>query len=324
DARVAARKLDQFEDYANASIDMAPLFFGGCRYQQVLKIGEEISTDYANRLGPQTRTHLLIMRGVANFGVGEHKTAWEQTKAACTLDDETPSTHQNPFGGADPAIVSRGYATMSGLPLGRVDQCLSLAQEALDIARERNHAFTLAWAQLVAARMYREVGRFDEALSAADEAIAVCERYGFAARLGTVLLQSGAAYCRIGEIERGLTDSRRGLELWRSTSSRFHMSYYLSDFADCLLRAKEYDEADRVLREAEQIVAETDERSHVGELLRLRGLFLAFEGNVLDGSAKLWEAIEWAGARETKLFELRALRDLTLLDISTHEKKRAT
>jgi hypothetical protein len=125
-------------------------------------------------------------------------------------------------------------------------------------------------------------------------------------------------------MERGLMDSRRGLELWRSASSRFHMSYYLSDFADCLLRAKKYDEADRVLREAEQVVAETDERSHVGELLRLRGLFLAFEGNVLDGSAKLWEAIDWAGARETKVFELRALRDLALLDISTHEKKRAT
>jgi hypothetical protein len=102
------------------------------------------------------------------------------------------------------------------------------------------------------------------------------------------------------------------------------MSYYLSDFADCLLRAKEYDEADLVLREAEEIVAETDERSHFGELSRLRGLFLALKGNVPDGSAKLWEAIEWARARETKLFELRALRDLTLLDISTHEKKRAT
>jgi hypothetical protein len=98
------------------------------------------------------------------------------------------------------------------------------------------------------------------------------------------------------------------------------MSYYLSDFADCLLRAKEYDEADRVLREAEQIVAETDERSHFGELLRLRGLFSALKGNLPDGSAKLWKAVEWARARKTRLFELRALRDLTLLDISTHEK----
>ena len=58
------------------------------------------------------------------------------------------------------------------------------------------------------------------------------------------------------------------------------MSYYLSDFADCLLRAKEYDEADRVLREAEQIIAETDERSHFGELLRLRGLLSVSRGDV--------------------------------------------
>jgi hypothetical protein len=46
----------------------------------------------------------------------------------------------------------------------------------------------------------------------------------------------------------------------------------LSEFADCLLRVKEYDEADRALREAKQIVQETDERSHVAELLRLKGL----------------------------------------------------
>jgi tetratricopeptide (TPR) repeat protein len=221
EARVTAHKQDQFEDYANASIDMAPLFFGGCRYKQVLKVGEELSIDYAGRLGPQTRVHLLIMRGIANFGVGEYDSAGEQTKAACALDDETSSTHQNPFGGADPAIVSRGYAAMSGLPLGRVGECLSLAQEALDIARERNHAFTLAWAQLVAARIYREVGLFDEALSVANEAIAVCERYGFSARLGTVLLQSGAAYCRIGEVERGLAATRRGLRFGAAQAAAF-------------------------------------------------------------------------------------------------------
>jgi hypothetical protein len=32
------------------------------------------------------------------------------------------------------------------------------------------------------------------------------------------------------------------------------MSYYLSDFADCLQRAEKYDEPDIALREAEQIV----------------------------------------------------------------------
>ena len=257
-----------------------------------------------------------MTEGIANVGVGEYKAAWEQTRAACALDDNMPCTHENPFGGADPAIVARGYATLSGLALGYLDQCLSLVHEALEIARKRDHAFTVAWALLIAARIYREAGRFDEALSIGNEAIALCERYGFVARMGTVLLQTGAAYCRVGETERGLADIRRGLQLWPSTSSRFHMSFCLSEFADCLLRVEEYDEADRALREAEQIVAETDERSHVAELLRLRGLLLALHGDVADGTARLWEAVEWSRSRSAKLFELRALRDLARIDAS--------
>jgi hypothetical protein len=50
----------------------------------------------------------------------------------------------------------------------------------------------------------------------------------------------------------------------RKTSGHFHMSWHLTAFADCLLRAEEYDQADLVLREAEQLVAETDEGSHGG------------------------------------------------------------
>jgi class 3 adenylate cyclase/tetratricopeptide (TPR) repeat protein len=316
DARATARKLDQLDDYANASIGMAPLLFGACRYQQVLTIGNELAVDYLEKLGPHTNVHLLLMRGVANYGVGEFKAAWEQTKAARALDDKIPCTHENPFGGGDPAITSRGYASLSGLALGYLDQCLSLVHEALEIARKRNHAFTVAWALFAKARIYRAAGRFDEALSSGNEAIALCERYGFVARMGTVLLQTGSVYCAVGETERGLAEIRRGLELWRSTSSRFHMSFYLSEFADCLLRVKEYDEADRALREAEHIVAETDERSHVAELLRLRGLLLALHGDVADGTARLWEAVEWSRSRSAKLFELRALRDLARIDAS--------
>jgi tetratricopeptide (TPR) repeat protein len=315
--------LDQLEEHANASIGMGPCLFAACRYQEALEIGDEISAHSFDRLGPHNRVRLLTMRGVANFGLGEYKSAWQQTTAAFALDDETPCTHENPFGGGDPAIVARRYAIQSGLPLGYVDECLPIVREALEIAHKRNHAFTVAWALLNAAHIYRETGRFADALSNGSEAIALCERYGFVARMGTVLLYIGAAYCRLGDTERGLGDIRRGLDIWRSTSNQFHMSYHLSDFADCLLRAKKYDEADRALREAEQIIAETDERSHVGEVLRLRGLLQILSGDVGDGAAKLWQAVKWARSRDARLFELRALRDLTLSDISQDEKKKA-
>jgi hypothetical protein len=94
---------------------------------------------------------------------------------------------------------------------------LSAACCSSRIARWRNHAFTVGWALLAASRVYREAGRFTEALSTGEEAIELCERHGFVARLGTVLLQTGGTHCRLGETERSLTETRRGLELWRRT-----------------------------------------------------------------------------------------------------------
>jgi hypothetical protein len=129
--------------------------------------------------------------------------------------------------------------------------------------------------------------------------------------MGTVLLYIERRTAGL-VTERGLGDIRRGLDIWRSTSNRFHMSYHLSDFADCLLRAKKYDEADRAVREAEQIIAETDERTHLGEVHLLRRLLQILRRAIGDVAVKLWQAVKWARFRDARLFELRALRDLTI------------
>ena len=60
-------------------------------------------------IGIRFSVHLLLMRGIANYGVGEFKAAWEQTKAAYALDDNMPCTHENALGGGDPAIIARHF-----------------------------------------------------------------------------------------------------------------------------------------------------------------------------------------------------------------------
>jgi class 3 adenylate cyclase/tetratricopeptide (TPR) repeat protein len=322
DARKLAGTLNQLENYAKAGIGLAPLLFVGCHYQEALRALGEISGHSLDQLEPQIRVRLLTMSAVAKFGIGEYNTAWMQAAEAYALDDESPCTHRNPIGGGDPAIVARGYAGAVGGPLGRFDQCLSLGEAALAIARERGHAFTLAWALMSNARLQRLLGRFTDVLSLGNEAIGICERHGFHSRLGTVFMSTGSAYFGLGEIERGLTEIRRGLDLWRKTSG-FHMSWYLGDFADCLVRAEKYDEADSVIREAEQIVSETDERSHVAKILRLRGLLSASRGNITDAHIRYLQAIEWSRFRDVKVFELRAVRDLARLQFLADQSEQA-
>jgi tetratricopeptide (TPR) repeat protein len=231
-------------------------------------------------------------------------------------------THSNPIGGGDPAVVVRRYAMQVGVVLGHFERCLALGEQALAIARERNHAFSVAWALMGCGQMLCTLGRFREALTLGTEAIGLCERHGFHARMGTVLIFTGRAYFGLGDAKRGSAEIRRGLEVWGGASGRFHMSMWLTELANCLMRAEKYGEVDSVLREAEQIVAETDERSHVAEIFRLKGLSSAQIGQWADGIAHFWRAIEWSRSRNAKLFELRAVRDLAHLEISEHRDGR--
>ena len=107
----------------------------------------------------------------------------------------------------------------------------------------------------------------------------------------------------------------RGIDIWRETSGRFHMSEWLSYLVDRLIRVDRCDEAEKFLRDAERIVEETSERSYVADLLRLRGNLL-YRGGALDAAVIcLEQAVDWASRREAKALELRARRDLARLHI---------
>jgi tetratricopeptide (TPR) repeat protein len=126
-ARSLAATFSQIENYAKAAIGLAPILFSECRYGKVLKILSEISSDSPHGLGPITRVHLLTMDIVANYGIGQYHTAWEQAKDACSLDDEVQCTQNNPIAGGDPAVVAQSYAVRAGTALGYFEDCLSIA-----------------------------------------------------------------------------------------------------------------------------------------------------------------------------------------------------
>jgi tetratricopeptide (TPR) repeat protein len=105
---------------------------------------------------------------------------------------------------------------------------------------------------------------------------------------------------------------------------QFHMSEWLSYLVDRLIRAGRLDEADVSLRDGERIIDETEERSHLAELRRLRGNLLHKGGAVDTAVSRLEQAIDWAGQRHAKVFELRARRDLARLYIDESKPRIAS
>jgi predicted ATPase len=105
---------------------------------------------------------------------------------------------------------------------------------------------------------------------------------------------------------------REGLEEWRQAGN-FHMSSYLANFADCLMRAGRGDDAEPIVGEAEAIAAATDEHSQFGKVLRLRGLLHQLKGHYKLARRSLLQSIDWSQSRKAKALELRSAIDLVRL-----------
>jgi adenylate cyclase len=103
---------------------------------------------------------------------------------------------------------------------------------------------------------------------------------------------------------------RRGIDLWRETSGDFHMSEWHSYLVARLLHAGRRNDAEALLTDAERIVDQTDEKSHCAEIWRLRANILRRDGAMDEATSLLAGAINWAGRRHAKVFELRASLDL--------------
>ena len=312
-ARSAAAELDLPEEYARAGIGIAPLLSSQSRYSELIDIGEGISSKLLNRLRPQTCVHLWTMLGVANYSIGELRTALEYEMRAMKLDNEIHCTHENPVGGGDPAVVSRSYAGMSSSALGWLEQSRTRSEEAWTIAQAGGHAFSIAWAGLIRLRSLLLLGRYAESLSVGNECFDICDRHGFDARLGSVLVYRGAARFGIGERPQGLAEMSRGVALWQQTSGRLHVTQWISEFVACLLQDGNTDEADHALRDAEEIIDKTEERSHFPEIRRLRGRLCQLRGDSDQAGDYYQRALEWSRPRKAKLFELRAATSLACL-----------
>ncbi|MBN9511164.1 MAG: AAA family ATPase [Alphaproteobacteria bacterium] len=305
-AQSAAARLESPEEYAQAGIGIAPLLFGQSRCREVIEIGEEIAARLLDRLRPQTRVHLWTLLGVAHYCTGEFPVALEHVARAAALDNSVRCTHENPVGGADPAVVCRSYAGMITTALGLLETSFAWSQEAVAIADNRGHAFSMAWARLTRMRSLRPLGRNAELIAAGAEAIEICERHGFNARLGNVLIYHGAARFEIGEHEAGLADMQRGIDLWRRTSGSLHVTQWIGELVPCLLRLGRTEAAERALQEAEAIIAATAEQSHYPEIQRLRGALLQRSGRTAEAIDCCQRALAWSRAHQARLFELRA------------------
>jgi predicted ATPase len=117
--------------------------------------------------------------------------------------------------------------------LGYPEQALERSQEALALARELDHAFSLADVLCFAGCMFNEMRRDAPALrDDAEELMRLSEGMGFSSFGGTGTCYWGAALAKLGQVQEGMAQIREGLAVRQSIGARCHLSGILGALAE--------------------------------------------------------------------------------------------
>ena len=217
--------------------------------------------------------------------------------------------------GHDPGVACRAFAARTLWLLGYPDQALAHIHEALTLAHELSHPFSLAFARCWAAivsQFRRDVPAVHEH---AEAAVALSTEQGFPlwAAMGTSL--RGWALAMQGQGEEGMAQVRQGIAAWRATGAALLVPYLCTLLADVSVHLGHTEDGLQALAEAHTLVEQQEERWWEAEIHRLRGVLLLRQPGTPQAEAEAWlqRALDVARRQEAKSLELRAAMSLSRL-----------
>jgi len=218
--------------------------------------------------------------------------------------------------GQDLGVGCRGNAAQTLWLLGYPDQALTRLHEALALAQELSHSYSLAWVQCCVAAFVSQFRRDVAAVHEYAEAtVALSTEQGFAqwAAWGTSF--RGWALAMQGQGKEGMAQVRQGIAAWRATGSALTAPYLYTLLADVSAHLGHPEDGLQALAEAHALVEQHEERWWEAEVHRLRGVLLLRQTLTQqeEAEAYLQQALAVARRQQAKSLELRVAMSLARL-----------
>lgn len=214
--------------------------------------------------------------------------------------------------GHDCGVNCRCYLAWIQWLLGYPDQALSSSRDALELARELSHPYSLAVA-LDFASMFHQFRRDARAvIELADAAIALSTEHGFPVWMAFGRILRGWALAERGQSEEGIRQMREGLSAFSATGAELTRPYFLTLLAEAQGKVGRTEEARELIAEALSVAERGGERFYEAEIHRLEGELLTREaktvgrGSVDEAETCFRRAIDVARRQEASSLELRA------------------
>ena len=291
------------------------------QFQRARELGEQCLALAQRQQGAALLVEAHYALGITLFFLGEYASSREHLEQGIAVYDPQQYRSGTYLYGQDPRVGCLTYLAPILWYLGYPDQALEKSREALTLAHELSHPFSLAFALYLAAGFRQNLRDAQAAQELAEAAIALSNEKGFALLLATGTMVQGWALAEQGQGEEGLTQMHRGLTDYRATGAELGWPLFLARLTEVYEKVGQREEGLSLLTEALATVNKTGGRTYEAELYRLRGeLTLAqskvqgLASSVQKGAEEdFLQAIEVARRQQAKSLELRAVMSLSRL-----------
>ena len=217
--------------------------------------------------------------------------------------------------GQDPGVVCRALAALTLWLLGYPAQALARVHDALTLAHELSHPFSLGfarWWAAIVSQFCRDVPAVHEQ---AEAAVILSTEQGFPQWVAMGRSLRGWALALQGQDEEEMAQVRQGIAAWQATGAVLHVPYLCTMLADVCDHLGHTADGLQALAEAHTLMEQHEDRFWEAEIYRLRGVLLLRQSGTPQAEAETWlqRALDIARRQEAKSLELRAAMSLARL-----------
>jgi TOMM system kinase/cyclase fusion protein len=215
----------------------------------------------------------------------------------------------------DPVVACRTYAAQTLWCLGYPDRAFHESQQALALARELSHPFSLAFALALASTLRQIARDTDTAQASAESVIALASEQEFPVWLGVGTIVRGWALVQHGRGDEGVAQILRGFATMQAAEAEVGQSWYLTVLAEAYGQVGQTAEGLAVLARALAAAHDTEERIYEAELYRLKGDLLLRDAapDAEQAEACFEQALDVARRQQARSWHLRAALGLSRL-----------
>jgi class 3 adenylate cyclase/predicted ATPase len=215
----------------------------------------------------------------------------------------------------DPGVACQSYSALCLWLLGLPDQARTRGQDALALAHELKHPFSVAYALCCCAFVSQFRRDVRNVRKQAEAAVALATEHGFAAWGALATSFRGWAVAMEDKSEKGLVELQQGIAALRAQGAGIWLPFRCTMLAEVFDLLGNTKEGLQSLAEAQTLMDQTEERWWEAEIYRLQGTLLLRHSIAPLAEVETWfrRALDVARRQKARSLELRAATSLARL-----------